>query len=631
MKRTAWHILLIALAGLAAYANTFGAPFVFDDKYAIVDNPVIKDLGNFVGGAGWDSNPRRFLGFLSFALNYRGGGLEVSGYHVVNLAIHLLCALLVYALCRSIARTSLMGGGAKTVEGGAVACLAGLIFVLHPLQTQAVTYVVQRFASLATLFYLLALVFYLRARLGQEADGSRRVRTWFLFLLSFLAAGAALSTKEIAFTLPLAVILCEFSFFRGGIRRRIMALVPFALLTGGACLTFVGGQRPLGELLSSVDRLARETDAISRSDYLLTQFAVVAKYVGMIFLPLGQNIDHDQAIYDTFFAPKVFFPFLLLTALLGLALWLYRVRAGDGESPAGDRAPNPACRLAGFGIVFFFLALSVESSVIPIRDLMFEHRLYLPMAGVALALAAGAGALRRRIPEKAWVIGVAAVVLALGAAAFMRNQVWADPATLWGDAVVKSPQKARTHSEYGEVLLGRGDLERALGEFKIASRLRPGSAYLSNNLGVAYHRLGKLDMALRHYRLGLELDPGYDELHGNLASALVQAGKTDEGIAEYRVAISLAPRSARNHLNLGIAYHRLGRLEEAAAEYLTAIRLKPEYAKAHQGLGGAYMGMGRYVKAEEHLRLALRFAPDDAAVRQLLERVVAMRKEGMGK
>ena len=233
--------LIIVIFGILAYANTLQVPFGLDDLSSITLNPVITDLANYLpGGSGYEFIPRRWVGYLTFALNYHFGGLNVTGYHIFNLAVHLCVALLVYVLVDRTFRTPQLSGSRLVVHSRTVALLAALFFVAHPLQTQAVTYVVQRLASLATLFYLLSVVCYVLARLRIEAQSpsktDKKTETekdlWpiiLLFIGAVTAAVLAMQTKEIAFTLPLAVILYEISFFHGKWKRRALYLLPLLL------------------------------------------------------------------------------------------------------------------------------------------------------------------------------------------------------------------------------------------------------------------------------------------------------------------------------------------------------------------------------------------------------------------
>ena len=219
------HILIIVILGILIYSNTFNAPFVFDDTDSIVNNPAIRDVRHMIDPQNMYGN--RYVGFLTFALNYNMHGLNVVGYHIFNLFIHLLNALFVYWLIILTFRTPyvsacLQKDVLKTSDFYRwIPLFTALLFVSHPIQTQAVTYIVQRFASLATLFYLVSLVMYIKAR---GSDPSKRARYAF-YAASIISAVLAMRTKEIAFTLPVMVFLYEFMFFRGDIKKRMLYLL----------------------------------------------------------------------------------------------------------------------------------------------------------------------------------------------------------------------------------------------------------------------------------------------------------------------------------------------------------------------------------------------------------------------
>ena len=345
--RLTLHLLLIILLGGLVYCNTLSVPFVLDDLESITSNESIRRLGNFLpGGSGLDFHLRRSVAYFTFALNYHFGGLAVSGYHLFNLFVHLGTALLVYALLRLTFRTPLLATSRLASQGGSVALLAALFFVVHPIQTQAVTYIVQRLTSLCTLFYLLSLVLYTLARLCREESGNWRGRPLLLLATSVAAALLAIFTKEIAFTLPFAALLYEACFFRGAWRPRLLPLLPLLLtLPIIPFLVLTGGE------LSAVGTLQNYRIDIPRWHYLLTQFPVIATYLRLLIWPIDQNLDYDYPVYTTLFTAPVFSSLLLILALLALAGWLYQrttERAKDFQAviPGTD----PAWRLAAFGL-----------------------------------------------------------------------------------------------------------------------------------------------------------------------------------------------------------------------------------------------------------------------------------------
>ncbi|HEY6008004.1 MAG TPA: tetratricopeptide repeat protein, partial [Geobacteraceae bacterium] len=595
-------------------------PFTFDDITSIVDNPIIRDAGNFLGRAdGYRYNPRRFVAYLTFALNYRAGGLGVAGYHVVNLVIHLITALLVYAWTRLTLATPRLAESRFAPCSRSISLVAALLFVAHPLATQAVTYVVQRSASLATLFYLLALVCYAAARSEQER--LRRLsspRVLFLFGATVLASGLALRTKEIAVTLPFALLLYEGMFFPRTRRKRL--LIGFGTL-GGALLFLavaLSATRPLGEFLADVGQSLAETRVISRSDYLLTQFRVLVTYVRLLFMPVAQNLDYAYPIATSLFDPAVCASLFFLLGLLACAVVLL-VRAGRGG--------EPLLRLVAFGIFWFFLTLAVESSIIPITDVIFEHRLYLPLAGVAMAAGAGCFLLGRRLPVVAGRLLLVALVLALALATWRRNAVWGDNVALWRDVVAKSPAKARSHNELGKALYDGKRYAEAVVAYREAIRLDPAFLPAHNNLGAALHKLGDVDGAIAAYEAALRLEPRQSETLNNLAIAHERKGLVDLSIAEYESVLKMRPDYAAAHNNLGAAYRKKGNIPAAMEQYRIALRLKPDYASAYNNLGVAYALQGNYAEAAEQFTTALRLQPDNGEFRENLAKVYDLRGE----
>lgn len=476
--RTETATLLGILAlGAVLYGHTLDAPFMLDDERNILQNPQIR-LRELrlapLAEAAFGGPLRRPVAYLSLALNYRAGGYDTTGYHLVNIGIHLVSALLVYALAlvtleREAALPSTPRGAG--LHGQAAAAFAALLFVAHPVQIQAVTYVIQRMTSLAVLFYLLALLLYVHGRMRPPGLGR-----WGCWAGGAFAWLLALGSKEIAVTLPFVVWLYEWYFFqdlsRGWLRRRLPLLLGLAL--AALLLVFVyAGPDPLGRVLGWYDRRP-----FTLEQRLLTELRVVVLYLSLLFLPLpGRlNLVHDVRLSGSLLdPPTTLVSLVLLLGLAGAAVWL-----------------APRRRLASFCILWFLLQLVLESSFVPL-ELVFEHRLYLPSVGFAL-LAGWLLFPTRRVPA-AWRIGLAAgLIAALGVATWWRNETWRDAQRFWEDATQKSPQSVRARV----------------------------------NLGVAYMRAAKVDEAIQQYQHALRLDPQHPLARTNLGLALVAAGRAEE-------------------------------------------------------------------------------------------------------
>jgi tetratricopeptide (TPR) repeat protein len=604
------HALLILILGILVYSNSLHVPFVFDDSFSIVDNPEIRNLPGLISDAlsGHAYHPNRYVGFLTFALNYHFGGFEVTGYHLVNLLIHLANALLVYALLILTFRAPFLRNSVLQGAAGPVALLAGALFVVHPIQTQAVTYIVQRLTSLATTFYLSTFVLYAYARLNAGENRFFSAKGWVFYLASVATAILAMRTKEIAFTLPLLLSLYEFLFFEGSLRKRSSAIAPHLLTMLIIPLSILHLGRSAGEIIGELRQATEFQPTVSRYVYLVTQFRVVVTYLRLLVLPVHQNLDYDYPIYTSFFTPPVFVSFLLLAALFLLAIYLHRVSSpiSDGSSSSllsyrPSRAADPAVRLISFGIFWFFIALSVESSFIPITDVIFEHRVYLPsvgaFAGVAVAFVMLTVKARRR--GLAWVLTViaAAAVLSLAVGTWKRNEVWKTEETLWRDVVEKSPRNARAYSNLGAVLGEAGRTEEAIAALSTAIRLQPNNTKAQVNLGTALASAGRREEAIRILSEAVRIEPDNANALNNLGTVLTDAGRLDEAITILNQAVRYRPENARAHYNLGRAYLAAGRKVEGVAALETAVRLKSDYDDARVTLASALTRGGRFREA----------------------------------
>jgi Tfp pilus assembly protein PilF len=415
------------------------------------------------------------------------------------------------------------------------------------------------------------------------------------YCLALLFAVLAMKAKEIAFTLPILVALYEFTFFEGPAIRRIIKMLPFAFTM--LIIPY--------SLLPESEVVLKDLRAVHPMYYyLITQFCVMTTYIRLILLPVGQNLDYDYPVYNSFFEPTVFSSFLFILSIFGLGIYLFR-RSGSNHCTT---------RIMAFGIFWFLITLSVESSIFPITDVIFEHRIYLPSIGAFTALTTGVTLSIVMIESKRLrslaVSFVILIPIALSTYAYMRNNVWKSKASLWEDVVKKSPNKSRGHINLGTAYGEEGMTDKAIEHFRIALTLDPDQVEAHNNIAKAYGEEGMTDKAIEHSRITLTLDSDYAEAYNNLGVVYISKGMTAKAIEYYRDAIRLKPGYAKAHNNLGLAYMSEGHTDKAIGQYRTAIRHRPDYAEAHNNLAVAFGTKGLTRKAINHLQTAIDLSPD---------------------
>jgi hypothetical protein len=479
-------VALIGLAALLAYLPSFAVPFQFDDYARIGDNQALHD-GRLLDAVNMLGNTR-VLPSLTLIANYRASGLEPFAYHLVNFCIHVGAALGVFALALALCRTPRLRAAWPPRRALTLATVAALLFALHPLQTQAVTYIVQRHASMAALFYVWAVVCYVRARSRQR--GGEPGRAGPFIAAAALCGVAALLSKENAASLPLALFVTEWLFFGRPPPRAIaagaaVAVAAVAVLVVWKALAW-NPLRPDGTpVYTFAQRLVTGLQPPgtgprpAMADYLRTQATVVPRYLLLVVRPWGLNVDHDVPLARALSAP-VLGGLALLGALAVLAVTQARRRP-----------------LLAYAILWLFVTLSIESSVVPIADVMVEHRMYLPLAGLALAGGGLFAAAAARAPRAAFAAG-GALAGALVALTFARNLIWLSPVTLWIDAADKAPAKARPHLNAGVAYHQRDQLDAAVARYCRALALAPDDVLARENLEIALEDLGRLDAVAVH-------------------------------------------------------------------------------------------------------------------------------------
>lgn len=547
-------VLLAATVGL--YWNSLDCPFIFDDDDSIVRNVYIRTLWPLTETL---KTPRqttvdgRPVVSLSLAVNYALGGLDVRVYHATNMLIHALAGMALFG----VVRRALLSPRLRERYGRAATGLAlatAMVWVSHPLCTQAVTYVIQRAESLMAMFYLATVYFALR---GMDA---RRPAGWIT--LAVAACALAMGTKEVAISAPVVVLLADRALFAGGfgaaVRRRSVLYAALAATMLIQALLIVSTPRPDMEGFG----LGRQTAL----NYLLTECGVVLRYLRLSLWPTGLCLDYGWPLVQSY--GEAVFPGLLVLALLGAT-----VHAVVRGKPWGVAAAA------------FWMILAPTSSVLPLFDPIFEHRMYLPLAalcvlGVALAhwlivrdVSAGSEAESRRL--RAAAVLALAVVAVYGGLTIRRNQDYRSEFAIWTDVVEKRPENVR-----GQV-----------------------------NLGTTLTKLGRFDEAYEILRRAVAARPTYAEGRNNLGAVLTKLGRLEEAVSEFQACLAVSDKYPSAHFNLGLVYEELGRTQEAMEQFAHAIRLYPEYPDAHESLAYLLSAQGRRDEAIAHYRSALRYAP----------------------
>ena len=610
---------ILMLAALGVYWNSFNVPLLLDDSRAIGDNPSIRQLGqigDILTPPATALTSARPLLNLSLALNYAGGGLSVRGYHAVNLLIHICAGLVLLGMVR---RTLLLPGLRPRYGDVALplAAFAALLWELHPLQTEAVTYISQRAESLMGLFYLLTLYCFIRSvqsgltggnggnEVPEKAHGSLlsplpSVKTpdskfggyarngWLM--LSVAACFCGMATKQSMVTAPVLVLLYDRAFVSSSFRSAWAGRRWYYASLAAAWLW-------LGFLMhhSSLTAIGVGFQAgVSWPAYAITELRVVTDYLRLAFWPYPLVFDYGCEIFVT--DPLTVAPYALaVTAILVGVVLAWRQWPG-----------------AGFLGGWFFLILAPTSTIVPIADQpMAESRMYLPLAAVIVLVTLGSYALVRR---RAFVIlGIGAI--GLGALTVHRNHDYRSELSIWEDTVARHPLTSRGHCTLG-ITLARmpGRLPDAIAHYEEALRINPNYAEAHNNLAMAFAKMpGRMPEAMAHYEAALQIKPTDASAHNNYGLALAQMpGRMPEAVAQFAEALRLRPDWAETHYNLAVILAKMpGRMPEAIAHYETAARLKPDFAGAHRNLALALAKMpGRLADAIAHFETAVRLGPD---------------------
>ena len=567
--RTTRNIFVFALFAFfvgITYANTLHAPFLFDDAHNIQKNHFLKVTSltpeNLRLAAIKSPCPTRPISNISFALNYYFHRDRLPGYHLLNIAIHLLTGLFLYMFLNHTFR--LLKPAKTDTEAHFLSACAALLWLVHPLQTQAVTYLVQRMTSLSAMFYILSMLLYIKGRLAP----ARTVRQIATFAGCGLAGLLALGSKEIAATLPFFIFLYEWYFFqdldRQWLKKHVPAIATVLATLIGLTLFFLG-HNPIDSILGGFN-----SRPFTLSERVLTEFRVVIFYISLIIFPHPGRLSltHDFPISTSLLSPPT-----TLLAIVALGCLL-----------AGGIITARKNRFLSFAILWFLGNMVIESSVIPL-EIIFEHRNYLPSMLIIALPVLLAPALIRSTKVQAGLF--CAIILLLSFWTQQRNQAWQNEFSFWSDCVTKSPNNARAHAGLGSYLVHNNQPDKALPHFQKALAIKKNDLDALFGLGTVMIKKKQPNRAIIYFRQAIRVSPNYHKSHYNMGIAQEEAGQIGKATLSYRRAIQINPYYSEAYNNLGILYGKTGRLQQAIDQFRKALALNPEDQFAKQNLSRA--------------------------------------------
>jgi Flp pilus assembly protein TadD len=588
--------LLLAL-GAVAYANSLTAGFVFDDGVHIVRNPSLHTL--------WPVSDhlrtQRGLVQLTLAMNYAIEAREPRGYHLVNVVIHLLAGLTLYGLVRRTLLTARMRARYEASAPWLAAIIAGL-WIVHPLQTESVTYIIQRAEAMGGLFFFLMMYSMLR---HHDSASWRGRAFWAGGVLASLVLGVM--SKESVAVAPLVVALHDRCFLSPGweamLRQRRWF---YGLLLAGLILS--AGM--IVRLLEHATSAGFNVESLTPTMYLFTQPAVIVQYLRLVFWPDALVLDYlwPAALHAHEHVPHT----MLLAALGVLSAW-------------GVVRNQPA----GFLGAWFFIALAPTSSFVPILDLYFEHRMYVPLAPVLALVVLAVDAWLRRLPSPTGRLALggalAALVLAgMAARTIQRNFDYRNELTTWASVLEHRPENPRAQVNYGAALndVAKRPLD-ALNHYRMAARLNPGYPDAYTNIGSVYLNLGRLDEAQAAYAIAYRMDARNPSLVRNLGKLGYKRGDLAAAERYFREALQLDPRNGATYDDLGLVLMQTQRLEEAQDALLQAVSLAPQHVYGWINLAELRLKQGRLDEAAATARRARALVEPDPSLINSLGSILA--------
>ncbi|MDD5449443.1 MAG: tetratricopeptide repeat protein [Candidatus Omnitrophica bacterium] len=563
-------VALIIILGLAVYANSLNGKFVYDDETLIMKNAFIKDWSIlpkvFTEDTGKGAGERYFfyrpLQIISYAVDYHAWRLNVVGYHLTNVILHILVTLCIYWFINILF-------GDKIIS-----IITAIFFVTHPIHTTVVSYISTRAESLYLLFMLISFIFYIKS------SKTKGIIPYVIMLSSY---SLSLLSKESALIFPVLILLYHYTF------REKIRLREFLSLTGAAFIYILLRMTVLKYLITGA---APNAPLIQRIPGF---FAAITTYIRLLILPLGLHIEYGKPLF-TFTDPKVISGLLILGAMIFCA---FKTLKANG--------------FIFFSLSWFIITLLPVSNLYPLNAYMSENWLYLPSIGFFLALGGSLGAFYKKGKFRILALILTACLLVFYSYLTIRqNETWREPVAFYERTIKYAPDSSKTYYNLGFTLYRMGEKQKSIPMYKKAIELKPDFVDAYNNLASVYYDMNMKEEAISLYKKAIELNPNYAEAYNNLAVMYDDKGREEETITMYKKAIELKPNYVDAYNNLASAYYNMGRKKEAGIMYEKAIELNPNNPDAYNNLGTIYDDMGKKEKAIAMYKKAIEINPNYA-------------------
>jgi protein O-mannosyl-transferase len=568
-------VMVLTCMGLLAYGATFHAPFLYDDAHAIVESSYIQNLQDFQKNVGIENIFNRSVLLLTFAVNRELGGLDVFGYHLANIIIHILTGVIWYFIVRELL---LLEPSPHRLNRLPIICAA--IHLLNPLTVETVTYISSRSSGLATFFYLIAFYIFCRWVRPRKENLSWAVKLIFfagIFCFLFLGIG----TKEIVITFPVLAIVYMWFITPPENRKSLKTKTGLILLP--LVIYFCYRTLVLGNIFSlTADPVSGET---SRYLYFLSQIKVTVHYYALkLFLPFNLNFEPDIRLSSGIIDVQLIFAIVVLGAG---AIMVFRKKL-------------PVLQ---FAMLWFLITLLPSSSFIPLKQIATEHRTYLPGLGFSLAL--GWMFLRAQ-PIRSLAVSLLLIVFSLNFLLTVNRTLdYRSEITLWQDTVAKSPKKSLVHNNLATAYMDAERLSEAEQELALTLKLNPGQSDAYANFGHIQFRQKNWEKAVEEFDRAIGFGSNKSDTFYFAGLSRIKQGAKVEAIAFLQKAASIQPHKSHYHFELGNVYRDLKYFDEALHEFFFTLTIQPNHPQAQNNIGVIFWNLKAYDKAEVAFKKAL--------------------------